>query len=106
MKKLCLILAVLVLATSLFACNSENLAGTWVTDIDIYQMKLELKSDGLGTMYPPANSEGYNLSYKTDDGKLTLLYDDGTKFVYDYTFSGDTLTIIFEDGSQQVYTRE
>ncbi|MBE6793489.1 MAG: hypothetical protein E7532_00925 [Ruminococcaceae bacterium] len=106
MKKLCLILAILVLATSLFACKSENLAGTWVTTIDIYQMKLELKSDGLGTMYPPANSEGYNLSYKTEDGKLTLLYDDGTKFTYDYKLEGDTLTITFEDGTEQVYTRE
>lgn len=105
-RTLCFILAVLVIALSLTACNDKGLSGTWVsTGGDGTQMRLVFEDKREGYMTAMGGIVKHEFKYSAKNGELKLTYTDGEVYTYGYTLADDKITLTNDEGIELVYTK-
>ena len=90
---------VLVFGMVVVGCGARGIEGIWVPEDgqivsnDFAERKLELQKDETGI------ADGYSLKWTAEKGRLTLKFDLGFAYAYDYKLSGATLTLTSEGES-------
>lgn len=106
-RTLCLILAVLMLAVSLTACNDKGLLGTWIASGgDGTEMRLVFEDRKEGYMTAMGGIVKYEFKYSAKNGKLELKYSDGEVYTYGYSLSDEKITLTNDEGTELVYTKQ
>ena len=105
-RTVCLILAVLMLAMSLTACNDKGFLGTWIAEGgDGTQMRLVFENRKEGYMTAMGGIVKHEFKYSTKNGELELKYSDGEVYTYGYTLSDDKITLTNDEGIELIYTK-
>lgn len=100
MKKiLCIILAVILLATSLCACGtgSNSIVGSWSGTTEGIAITMSFEKDGSGVLSALGGLATEAFTYKTEGSTLTVTSSDEDAEVYEYSIDGDVLTLKTDD---------
>jgi hypothetical protein len=98
----------LLFALYLVGCGggTSALVGKWVPEegqsipAAFIETSAEFSKDGTGII------DNWSLKWTAENGRLTLKFDNGYGFAYDYEISGSTLTITNDDGESVKYKKE
>jgi hypothetical protein len=107
-EKILVFVLALMLAFSLVACGggSSSLVGKWVPEEgqeipdNFFEKNFELSKDGTGI------NDMFSLKWKAEKGRLTITFDMGFSFAYNYKISGTTLILTNDDGESAKYSKK
>lgn len=106
-KALCIGFVVLLLMTTLVACNDRGLLGTWVTSGgDGLELRLVFETNDKGYMTAMGGMVKLEFTYSAKSGELKLFYEDDETFTYGYKISQDQLIITNDEGVELIYTKK
>ena len=106
-RTICLVMAVLMLAVSLSACNDKGLLGTWIASGgDGTEMRLVFENRKEGYMTAMGGIVKYEFNYSAKKGELELKYDDGEVHTYNYKLEEDKIILTNDENVELVYTKQ